>query len=91
MARKKHVPQRTCIICRNVKAKRELIRIVKTPSQTLILDETGKAPGRGAYLCKDGLCRQDKAISRGVVSRALKVAISDNDWLLLQDALDSLP
>ncbi len=51
----KRVPQRTCIACRQVKAKRELVRIVKT-SDGLIVDADGKKPGRGAYLCKVKEC-----------------------------------
>ena len=42
---------RTCIGCRQQKTKRELIRIVRTPDQQIVLDLTGKKPGRGAYIC----------------------------------------
>ena len=91
MVRKKHVPQRTCIVCRSVKAKRELVRIVRAPDQSLQVDVSGKAPGRGAYVCKDAACWRREEFSRKAVNRALKVAISDEEWAMLQDALASLP
>ena len=52
----KHVPERTCIACRQVKAKRDLIRIVKTKDEGIVIDANGKKPGRGAYLCKTKEC-----------------------------------
>lgn len=87
MARNKHVPQRTCIICRTIKPKRELLRVVRTPEQTLQLDDTGKAPGRGAYLCRDKGCWQQKEISRKQVEHALKMSITKEDWALLITSL----
>ena len=52
----KRVPERTCIACRQVKAKRDLIRIVKTKDEGIVIDANGKKPGRGAYLCKTKEC-----------------------------------
>ena len=89
--RKKHIPQRTCIICRTVRDKRDLVRIVRTPTQIVELDETGKAPGRGAYICRDGACRTDKSVSKEAVVHALKMTIQDEHWASLQDKLDNLP
>jgi predicted RNA-binding protein YlxR (DUF448 family) len=91
MGRKKHVPQRTCIVCREVRGKRELIRIVRAPEQRLVVDETGKAPGRGAYLCKQPSCWADKGFLKDLLGRALKISVSDEDWALLKDRLASLP
>jgi hypothetical protein len=54
--RTRHTPQRTCLGCRQVKAKRELIRIVNTPDGNLEVDITGKKAGRGAYLCPTSEC-----------------------------------
>ena len=51
----KRVPQRTCIACRQVKAKRELVRIVRT-GDSVVIDIHGKKSGRGAYLCKTKIC-----------------------------------
>jgi predicted RNA-binding protein YlxR (DUF448 family) len=52
---RKHVPLRTCIACREVKAKRELVRVVRT-ADGIVVDERGKVAGRGAYLCKARKC-----------------------------------
>jgi uncharacterized protein len=52
----RHIPERTCIACRQVKAKRDLIRIVTTKDEGIIIDTSGKKPGRGAYLCKTKEC-----------------------------------
>jgi len=47
----KHIPRRTCLACRQVKAKRELIRLVHAPDGNIEIDTNGKKRGRGAYLC----------------------------------------
>jgi predicted RNA-binding protein YlxR (DUF448 family) len=52
----KRVPQRTCVACRQVKAKQDLVRIVGTADEGLTIDTTGKKQGRGAYLCKVKNC-----------------------------------
>jgi predicted RNA-binding protein YlxR (DUF448 family) len=54
--RQKHVPQRTCIACREVSGKRQLVRLVRTPEGRVEIDETGKRRGRGAYLCRRKSC-----------------------------------
>ena len=54
--REKKIPRRMCISCRNMKNKNELIRIVKTPNDEIVMDLTGKLSGRGAYICQDRLC-----------------------------------
>ena len=52
----KRIPQRMCAGCRQVKDKRELIRIVRTPLGEILIDPTGKKPGRGVYLCPKMEC-----------------------------------
>ena len=52
----KHVPQRTCIVCREKFDKRRLTRIVRTPDEGVVVDFTGKRNGRGAYLCDQVSC-----------------------------------
>ncbi|MFS8640208.1 MAG: YlxR family protein, partial [Symbiobacteriaceae bacterium] len=52
----KHVPQRTCIGCRAVRPKRELLRIVRTPEGEILFDPSGRRAGRGAYLCPSASC-----------------------------------
>ena len=66
-------PRRTCVVCRVSAAKRELHRIVRAPDGTVAYDPTGKAAGRGAYLCGRPDCL-DTAVRRRSVQRALKVS-----------------
>jgi predicted RNA-binding protein YlxR (DUF448 family) len=86
MTRKKHQPQRTCVACRTVKDKRELIRVVRTPTGEIILDPTGKANGRGAYLCRNANC-WDAGLQKGRLDRALKVTVSPEMLVKLQAEL----
>ena len=66
----RHVPQRTCIGCRGVKPKRELVRVVRSVAGSITVDPTGKAPGRGVYICKAKSC-WDNALRKGNIDRAL--------------------
>ena len=72
--RTKHQPLRTCVACRQAKPKRELTRIVRTPEGQIMVDPTGKANGRGAYLCSDRAC-WERAIKRRVLNHALKTEV----------------
>lgn len=74
--RLKHIPQRTCVGCRTILAKRQLVRIVRTADGVLI-DPTGKRAGRGAYLHDRRSCWQ--AGLRGSLARALKVELQAAD------------
>lgn len=86
--RVKHVPQRTCVGCRMVLPKRSLIRIVRTP-EGVRLDPTGKLAGRGAYLHDQRSCW---AIGlKGSLAHALKTELSDNDRLILEQFVQTLP
>jgi hypothetical protein len=69
-------PARTCVSCRTERDKRDLVRIVRTPSGDVRVDPTGKASGRGAYLCADPVC-WEKARKSRAVQRALAVPSSD--------------
>ena len=64
----KKIPMRQCLGCREMKAKRELIRVVRTPEGASSLDFRGKKPGRGAYVCPSPAClakaRKSKALER---------------------------
>ena len=86
---KKHVPQRTCVACREVNEKRSLIRIVRGP-EGVAVDKTGRMPGRGAYLHDSKDC-WDKALKRGILARSLKTEISPEDMEVLRSYMDSLP
>ena len=74
--RHKHIPQRTCVGCRQTLAKRALIRIVRTP-EGLRVDPTGKIPGRGAYLHDRRNCWTSGL--KGALAHALKVELTDQD------------
>ncbi|MCL2696248.1 MAG: YlxR family protein [Clostridiales bacterium] len=67
----KKTPLRTCTACRQMKPKKELLRVVRTTEGTLCIDETGKLNGRGAYLCREANCLQ-RALKIRAVERALK-------------------
>ena len=74
---RRRVPTRTCVGCRTSRAKRELVRVVRTPDGRAVFDPTGKVAGRGAYLCADGSCWRT-AVTRNAVSRALGVPLPED-------------
>lgn len=74
MAVQKKIPMRQCMGCREMKPKKELIRVVRSPEGSVALDFKGKAPGRGAYLCPDLQCLK-KARKSGSIGRVLEVEI----------------
>lgn len=77
--KKKHVPQRMCIACRERYEKRRLTRIVNSPENGVIVDLSGKKNGRGAYLCDQVIC-WDKAISETkLLNQALKCELSPEE------------
>ena len=63
----KKIPMRQCVGCREMKAKKELVRVVRSPEGEISLDFRGKAPGRGAYVCPQAEC-----LRRAIKSRALE-------------------
>lgn len=85
---KRHIPQRTCVVCRRTLGKRELNRIVRTPDGVRY-DPTGKQSGRGAYLCSDPACWR-RALEHGVLARALKTTLSAEERHTLSAIGDSL-
>jgi uncharacterized protein len=90
-ARPRHVPQRTCIACRKVDAKRGLVRLVRLPEGRVAVDATGKKAGRGAYLCAERGC-WDVATKRKAIERALKIDhLDDADREALHAYAASLP
>lgn len=70
----KKVPMRQCVGCGEMKSKKELLRVIKTAENEILLDNTGKQNGRGAYLCPDGECLK-KAIKTKGLERSLKTVI----------------
>ncbi len=86
--RVKHVPQRTCVGCRTVLAKRGLIRIVRT-AEGVRVDPTGKLAGRGAYLHDRRACWERGL--QGALSHALKVELTPADRERLEVFANALP
>ena len=70
----KKIPPRKCTGCGEMKTKKELIRVLKTPEDTIVLDKTGKKNGRGAYLCNDIECFRKARKSKGL-ERSLQCEI----------------
>ena len=70
------IPQRTCIGCNEKKDKKDLIRIVKNKESQIFIDRTGKANGRGAYICDNVECLE-KAIKTKRLERTFETKISE--------------
>ena len=78
MKQPRHVPVRTCVMCGTKTAKREMVRVVLTPQGECIVDETGKRPGRGAYLCHRPDC-WERAGSTDRLAHALRGEVRASD------------
>lgn len=86
--RVKHVPQRTCVGCREVLPKRNLVRLVRTTDGVQI-DQTGKLAGRGAYLHDRRDCWERGL--KGALAHALKTTLTANDRARLEEFMNALP
>ncbi|MBP3421004.1 MAG: YlxR family protein [Lachnospiraceae bacterium] len=71
----KKIPMRQCVGCNEMKSKKEMLRILKTPEDEIVLDDTGKKNGRGAYICRNKECLE-KAHKQKGLERSFKKAIS---------------
>ncbi len=87
--RGKHIPQRTCVGCHQTLAKRQLVRLVRTPEGVRV-DLTGRLPGRGAYLHDRRSC-WERALKKGTLARALRVELTQDDIARLQAFMAVLP
>ena len=83
MQKTRKIPQRQCVGCREMKDKKALLRIVKTPEGEILLDSTGKKSGRGAYVCPDPEC-----LTKARKSRALERAFDTAIPAEVYDALE---
>lgn len=88
--RKKHIPERTCVACREPRPKRDLARVVRTVEGQVVVDETGKRNGRGAYLCRQQGC-WERAVKRGVLNQALRTTLKPEEIAALQVYAQTLP
>lgn len=87
----KHIPQRTCVGCREVQGKRQLVRIVRRADEQVLIDLTGKAPGRGAYVHVSRACWH-AALNHNRLTHALKVThLNEENHLALQAYAAALP
>ena len=82
----KKIPMRQCVGCGEMKNKREMMRVLKTPEGPIVLDATGRKNGRGAYLCKSVSCLE-KAIKSRALARALDCQIPDEVYDTLRQQL----
>lgn len=80
----KHVPIRTCVVCRQKSGKRQLVRVVRT-AQGIQVDPTGKMNGRGAYLCEQESC-WERAVKTEILAKALKTTLTNEDRERLRQA-----
>ena len=85
----KKIPMRMCVGCREMKPKRELIRVVRSPEGAVSMDPGGKKPGRGAYVCRSAACLQ-RAIKQRQLERQLEVQLTPEVAQQLQAELASL-
>lgn len=89
MQRVRKVPLRKCVGCQNMFPKRELVRVVLTPEETIVIDETGKRNGRGAYVCRSPECLK-LARKRKSLERALKTSIHSGVYEQLEAMMQGL-
>ena len=82
------IPMRMCVGCREMKEKRSLLRVVKSAEGAISLDRAGKAPGRGAYVCRSKECLP-KAIKQRQLERALDTRIEEAVYAQLMEDMDA--
>ena len=84
----KKIPMRQCVGCREMKPKKELVRVVKSPEGEISMDLKGKAPGRGAYVCRNVECLR-RAIKSRALERGFATAIPQEVYDRLQAELEA--
>jgi hypothetical protein len=86
----KHTPLRTCVACREIRSKRDLVRVVRTPASGVRVDPTGKLTGRGAYLCRKHAC-WERGLRTQSLSQALKTTLTSEEVAALRTFAATLP
>ena len=89
MKTKSKIPMRQCTGCREMKSKKEMIRVLKTSENEIILDATGKKNGRGAYICPSMACFEKAVKSRGL-ERSFKMAIPKEVYESLKKEMEQI-
>ena len=85
----KKVPMRQCVGCAEMKSKKELLRVIKTPEDEIVLDTTGRKNGRGAYICASMECLKAARTRKGL-ERSLKVAIPSEVYDSLEQEMSKV-
>lgn len=85
----KKIPMRQCVGCGEMKSKKEMMRVLKTPEDEIVLDVTGKKNGRGAYLCKSGQCLAKARKNKGL-ERSFKMSIPNEVYDNLEKEFEAL-
>ncbi|WP_160558794.1 RNase P modulator RnpM [Parablautia muri] len=85
----KKIPLRQCVGCGEMKGKKEMMRVLKTPEEEILLDATGKKNGRGAYLCKEKECLVKARKNKGL-ERSFKMKIPNEVYDNLEKEFDTL-
>ena len=88
MLKQRKIPMRMCVGCREMFPKKELLRVVKSPEGVIAFDHVGKAPGRGAYICREAECL-NKAMKIRALERQLETTISPEVFEQLRQELDA--
>ena len=78
---------RMCTGCRERKAKKELLRVVRTPEGAVVIDRTGRKNGRGAYICRDNAACLEKAVKTKMLERSLEITIEPEVFERLREEL----
>lgn len=89
MMKQKKIPQRMCVGCQEMKTKKELLRIVRSPEGEVTIDLTGKKSGRGAYVCKSKACLE-QAVKAKRLERSLKQPIDPAVYQMLLAELEKI-
>ena len=82
------IPMRMCVGCREMREKRSLMRVVKSPEGAISFDRIGKAPGRGAYVCKSKECFE-RAVKQRQLERALETRVDEAVFSQLMEEIDA--
>lgn len=89
MGHVKKIPLRKCVGCQEMKSKKEMLRILKTTDEEIILDATGKKNGRGAYICFSGDCFEKAVKNRGI-ERSLRTNIPQEVYDSLKKEIEEI-
>ncbi len=85
----KKIPMRQCTGCREMKSKREMIRVIRTTENEICIDATGRKNGRGAYICPNMDCLKLAIKNRGL-ERSLKMAIPESVYQQLEEEMSHI-